>query len=120
MTINFKSDWGLNIVSALYFTRTIDFKVGKTYVFNAFFREKVFRAKVFVEEITTIKTKYGKKEVIVIVPIMKYGSLFSNEKSMKVYLSNDKYRVPMRVSVTLIFGSFIGNLVSGYPGEELK
>lgn len=79
-------------------------------------------AKIQAGELTTLKTADGVVDAWLIEPDMsKVGGVFSKSKNatLRVWLSADDRRVPLRFSSSVKVGSFHGVLVSHRRGEEL-
>ena len=85
----------------LYFARTMDLEVGKTYELNRYFRpdRNPVIVKVLREEEVTVPA--GKFKTIVIQPIIKSKGIFSEGGQANVWLSNDKDRVIVQMRVRL-------------------
>ncbi|WP_019990781.1 DUF3108 domain-containing protein [Rudanella lutea] len=97
-----------DVVSSYYFLRTIDFNrmpVGQIVEVPAFYDETVYNFKVRYRGKETIKTKFGKINVIRLNPVMPANGFFKDEESIKIWVSDDANKVPMKVEVELAIGS---------------
>ena len=90
----------------LYFVRTMDLEVGKTYTLNRYFRPDRNPVIVKVLRKETVKVPAGKFNTIVVQPIIKSKGIFSEGGKAEIWLSDDKDRVMVqmrvRVKVTTI------------------
>ena len=71
-------------------------------------------------EKTRLKTRDGKVSAWLLEPDMsKVGGVFrkSKDAKLRIWLSDDKYRVPLRFSSKVAVGSFHGVLVKHVPGQ---
>lgn len=103
-----------DMVSGYYYLRAIDFnkiEVGEVITINTFFddKEKPFKVKFVGREV--IKTKYGDVKALVLVPMMKKDSLFEEDNTLKVWLSDDLNKIPLK---------FQAKIYVGYLNVELK
>ncbi len=103
-----------DMVTGYYYLRSIDFnklKIGEIITIKTFFDEKEqpFRVKFTGREV--IKTKFGKVKSVVLVPIIEKDSLFEEDNTLKVWLSDDLNKVPLK---------FQAKIYVGYLRVELK
>lgn len=103
-----------DMVTGYYYLRSIDFdklEVGEIITIQTFFDEKEqpFRVKFTGREV--IKTKFGKVRSVVLVPIIEKDSLFEEDNTLKVWLSDDLNKVPLK---------FQAKIYVGYLRVELK
>ncbi|MFT6054647.1 MAG: hypothetical protein ACJAS3_003547 [Roseivirga sp.] len=101
------SDEMQDMVSGYYYLRAIDFdkiKEGEIITINTFFddKEKPFSIKFMGRE--TIKTKLGNIRALVLVPIMKKDKLFDEDNTLKVWLSDDLNKIPLKFQAKIFVG----------------
>lgn len=97
-----------DIVSGYFFFRQVDYnrmQEGTVMVLDAFFDNEQYKFKLRFAGRETIKTKYGKIRCLVLSPIMPENSFFDGEDAIKMWVSDDGNRVPIRVSAELAVGS---------------
>jgi hypothetical protein len=97
-----------DIVSGYYYIRTLDFnelKAGDMIVLDAFFDKKLYNFKIRVLGREMVKTRLGKIRSIVFAPIMPENSLFDGENSIKIWLSDDINKVPLKVKASMFVGA---------------
>lgn len=97
-----------DLVSGYYYLRTLDFtrlKEGDIIRLNAFFDKEVYDFKIRVVGREEVKTKLGVIRSIVISPIMPENSLFDGENSIRVWISDDINKVPLKIKAQMFVGA---------------
>lgn len=98
-----------DVVSSYYFLRTIDFNklaVGQVVEVPAFYDDTVYNMKVRYRGKETLKTKFGKINVIKLNPVLpSTKGFFKNDESIKIWVSDDTNKIPIKVEVELGIGS---------------
>ncbi|MDR0645556.1 MAG: DUF3108 domain-containing protein [Elusimicrobiota bacterium] len=111
--IKFNGDRVWDMLSSLYFVRSQELPLNETIYFDIVNVKKQYPLKVTVHGKETIKTKAGKFDCIVVEPAISGEGIFvSKGKSLKVWLTDDKYRMPVKMSVEVFIGSVHAELVS--------
>lgn len=98
----------LDIVGGYYFLRTLDYsklKEGDEIEVNGFFDEKVYDLKVKVLGREELKTKLGTFRSIIIAPRLPDNDFFSEGEPVKVWISDDKNKVPLKIKAELAVGA---------------
>lgn len=85
----------------LYYVRTMDLEVGKTYTLQRYFRPDRNPVIVRVLRKETVNVPAGKYNTIVIQPIIKSRGIFSEGGNAQIWLSDDKDRVMVQMRVSL-------------------
>ena len=102
----------LDILSSLYFVRSQPLEVGKDLVFDIVNREKKYPLLVKVLGKETVKTAAGKFNCWLVEPQLRGEGIFVVKgKSLKVWLSDDPYRMPVKMSVEVFIGSVSAELL---------
>ncbi len=99
-----------DILSCLYALRTFNLEVGKDEVFNVYADGKVYALKVIVHKIEKIKVPAGVFECFVVEPILKSEGLFRQKGKLKVWLTKDEHKLPVKMTSKVIIGSIGSNL----------
>ncbi len=97
-----------DIVSGYYYLRTLSFDTlvpGDIIKINAFFDDEVYNFSVRYVEKEELKTRLGKINAIVLSPIMPKNSLFDGENSIKVWISDDINKVPLKIKAEMFVGA---------------
>jgi Protein of unknown function (DUF3108) len=107
-----------DIVSGYYYIRSMDFtklRLNDTIKVLAFFENKNFDFRMKYLGKAKIDTDQGKFSAIVLSPIMPPNDLFSGENSVKLWISDDKNKIPLKCKTSTILGSIDVDLES-YSG----
>jgi Protein of unknown function (DUF3108) len=97
-----------DVVSGYYFLRTIDFskvKAGEAVSSNMFFDDEIYNMKVKFNGRGVVKTRFGKINVIKLNPILPPNNMFEGEDAIRIWVSDDKNRVPIRIEIDFSVGS---------------
>jgi hypothetical protein len=97
-----------DVVSGYYYLRMIDFskvKPGEVVSSNMFFDDEIYNMKVKYTGKGTIRTRFGKINVIKLNPMLPKNSMFEGEDAIRIWVSDDKNRVPIRIEVDFAVGS---------------
>lgn len=102
-----------DIISGYYFLRTIDFNRlpnGQIIELPAFYDDTVYNMKVRYRGKDVIKTKQGKINVLKLNPVLGDNALFKKDESIRIYVSDDANKVPVKAEVDLWVGSMVMDL----------
>ncbi|HSZ25351.1 MAG TPA: DUF3108 domain-containing protein [Cytophagaceae bacterium] len=97
-----------DIVSGAYYLRVIDYdklKINDVFEINSFFEDKLYNFKIRYKGREHIKTEFGKINAIRLAPIMPENGLFSGENSIRLWLSDDKNRLPLKIQAEMFVGA---------------
>ncbi|MFC3809599.1 DUF3108 domain-containing protein [Lacihabitans lacunae] len=109
-----------DVISGYYFLRTVDFSkfgIGHTISTPLFFDEELYQMKVRYNGKGTVDTKFGKIKVLKLNPILPKNDLFSGENAIRVWVSDDENRVPIKIEVDFSFGT-IDMELKNYKGVK--
>lgn len=102
----------LDILSALYYVRVQPLALGQNIIFDIINREEQYPLVVKVLKRETIKTAAGKFKCIVVEPQFRGEGIFvSKGKSLKVWLTDDKYKMPVKMKTEVFIGSVSAELL---------
>ena len=107
-----------DIISGYFFLRTLNFdKIAEGDVIEVptFFDGQVYKLRIRYVGKDVIKTKFGKTKVLRLNPLIPDNKLFKGEGAMKLWVSDDSNRIPLKVEVELMIGSLEMDLKS-YKG----
>jgi hypothetical protein len=106
-----------DIISCLYYTRSVlPLKPGASLTMNVYHDKKNRPVEVRVEEIETIGSRWGDMETARVLVIMPFHGLFMNQGNIRVWLTTDERRTPVRMKAKVILGSIVADLVDGFHG----
>ncbi|WP_221393128.1 DUF3108 domain-containing protein [Dyadobacter sp. NIV53] len=97
-----------DIVSGYFFLRTLNFdKIteGEVIEVPTFFDGEIYKLKIRYVGKDVIKTKFGKTRVLRLNPLIPDNKLFKGEGAMRLWVSDDANKIPLKVKVELVIGS---------------
>src|SRR5690606_16014836 len=95
-------------VSGFYYLRTLDqstLKVGEAISLPGFFDKKIYNIKLTFEGKDRVKSRIGTFDTFVFSPTMPGNKLFSGTNPVKVWITDDKNRIPIKITANLVVGS---------------
>ena len=99
------------ILSAFYLARTLDLKPGDTAFFNAIGGVKKYKLKIICHRKETINTALGKKNCLVIEPVIQGDGLFKAKGRLTIWLTDDEERLPVLMKSEIAVGSIKASLI---------
>jgi hypothetical protein len=97
-----------DVVSGYYFLRTIDFSkmnVGESVPITFFFEGEVYNMRLKYRGKEVVKTKFGRINTFKITPQLPKNNFFQDEESVKLWVTDDANKIPVRAEVELKIGS---------------
>lgn len=105
-----------DIISCLYYTRAVlPPEPGASLKMNVYHDKKNRPVEVLVEAIETIEGAWGKAETVRVLVIMPFHGLFMNQGNIRVWVTNDERKTPVRMKAKVVLGSIVADLVDGFP-----
>jgi hypothetical protein len=106
-----------DIISCLYYTRTVlPPNPGASLKMNVYHDKKNRPVEVRVEAIEIIEGAWGKAETVRVLVIMPFHGLFMNKGNIRVWVTTDERRTPLRMKAKVVLGSIVADLVDGLTG----
>jgi len=99
------------ILSAFYLARTLDLKPGDTAYFDAISGVKKYKLKVICHRKETINTALGKKDCLVIEPVIQGDGLFKAKGKLTIWLTDDAERLPVLMKSEIAIGSIKASII---------
>lgn len=100
-----------DVISGFYYLRTKGLDPDKTVFIDIFDSNKVLNAEVNVLGRESVKfAERGEIEAIIVKPILKSDGLFQNKGDIRIWLSNDENRVPLKVETKVSIGKVTAEL----------
>lgn len=96
-----------DVVSGVYYIRNISYnnlRIGDTIGIHAFLEEKMYDFKVKYLGKGMVDTKFGDIKCIKLSPIMEKNGLFENGNSIRLWLSDDKNKIPVKIEADMFVG----------------
>jgi len=106
-------------VSSFFRMRTLNFDVGNSLTFPVSDGKKTFLQRGEVVKKEKISTPFGPLDTFLIVPsAANLSGVFEKSKNprIRVWITADEQRIPVRIQVKVVVGSIIFDLVSFKPG----
>lgn len=101
-----------DMLSSLYYVRAQKLVPGTSIVFDIVNREKQYPLIVNVLNKETVKTPAGKFNCILVEPQIRGEGIFvSKGKSLKVWLTDDEYKMPVKMKTEVFIGSVSAELL---------
>lgn len=97
-------------ISGYFYLRTLDFsKLQPNDIIDVptFLESSVYKLKVKYRGKDNVKTKFGKIKALKLTPLMPDNQLFKGENSIRIWVSDDANKVPIKVEVDLWVGSMV-------------
>jgi hypothetical protein len=105
-----------DIISCLYYARTVlPMKPGASLAMNVYHDKKNRPVKVRVEDVEMVEGTWGKAETARLLVIMPFHGLFMNQGNIRVWITTDERRTPVRMKAKVVIGSIVADLVDGLP-----
>lgn len=102
-----------DVVSAFYFTRTLDFtnkRPGDKIRLQNFYKDRAYPLDVKYLGRQTVEVEAGRFDCIIVEPLVREGGLFKSEGRIIVWFSDDERKIPVKVSTKVLIGSIIAEL----------
>ncbi|MCE2708833.1 MAG: DUF3108 domain-containing protein [Bacteroidota bacterium] len=97
-----------DLVSGFYYLRTMDLsklRKGQEVRITGFFDKKIYNLKLIFEGNETLQTSLGTKETYIFSPQLPKNSLFRGEYPVKVWITKDANKIPVKIKADLFIGS---------------
>ncbi len=101
-----------DILSAFYYVRHQKLVPGKSLYLNITADGRNMYTEVAVHRKETVNTIFGKVECLVIEPKLAGEAVFKQTGRILIWLTNDRYKIPVKLESKVSFGSFTASLVS--------
>jgi hypothetical protein len=109
-----------DVLSAFYFIRTQDLKVGKSLFVDNHTDKKNYPLEVKVLKKERVKVPAGTFDCIVVEPILKASGIFQQKGSLTVWLTDDEIKMPVLMKSKVVIGSISTELINYRLGEVGK
>ncbi len=110
-------------VASFYRLRTLEFEVGKTLNFPVTDGKKCFIQKGEIFKKERITTPSGAFDAFVVVPsVTHFSGVFekSRDPTVRIWISDDENKIPVRIQIKVVVGSIIFDLVSIKHGKTIR
>jgi hypothetical protein len=108
-----------DILSALYFVRTLNFQVGDTLQINLHDVSKSYPLKVKVNRRERVKVPAGQFDCLVVEPFLESEGMFRSQGRIEIWLTDDERKIPVLMrSEIMIIGHIDARLAQYTPGKS--
>jgi hypothetical protein len=104
-----------DLVSGFYYLRTLNLsklKEGDVILIKGFFDKELYNIKLIYEGTEKLETKIGVKETYIFSPEIPSNKLFRGNYPVKVWITKDQNKIPVKIKANLFLGSLNLDLVS--------
>ena len=101
-----------DILSAFYYVRTRNLQPGRSVFVNIVADGRSMYTEVIVHRRETIDTIFGRKQCLVIEPKLAGEAVFKQSGRILIWLTDDQYKIPVKLDSAVTFGSFVATLQS--------
>ncbi|MEX2514114.1 MAG: DUF3108 domain-containing protein [Cyclobacteriaceae bacterium] len=104
-----------DIVSGYYLLRTMNLQSlqnGDVVTIPGFFDKKIYNLKLIYEGQENISTDIGNFNTHVFSPEMPRNKLFRGKRPIKVWITDDENRIPVKIKASLVVGSLTMDIIS--------
>lgn len=98
----------MDMVSGYAYLRFISYdklKINDTIKVSGMHEDKIYKMKIVYRGKSRVKTKFGKVYAHVISPVMPENKLFDGENSIRVWLSDDGNKIPLKIQADMFVGA---------------
>ncbi|MBI4536866.1 MAG: DUF3108 domain-containing protein [candidate division NC10 bacterium] len=106
----------LDELCVLYYVRNIPLSVGKTVHAKVFASKKNWELEVKVLGRETLETVLGRRDTLVVEPLLKFEGIFQRKGRLIVWMTDDALRVPVLTKSEIKIGSFMATLTRRVTG----
>jgi len=110
-----------DMVSGYYYLRLLNFdtlKPGDIINLDGFLENEVFNFDIRYVGKDKVKTRLGLINALVLSPIMPENTLFDGENSIRIWISDDRNKVPLKVKASMFLGAVEINIRTYKPGKR--
>ncbi|MFC3417204.1 DUF3108 domain-containing protein [Algoriphagus hitonicola] len=104
-----------DLVSGFYYLRSLDLrdiKAGDYVTIKGFFDKEIYNIKLIFEGTERIKTELGEKDTFIFSPQVPKNKLFRGEYPVKVWVTQDQNKIPVKIKANLFLGSLNFDIIS--------
>lgn len=111
-----------DMLSGYIYLRTVDFtslEKNDTISIPGFYDDEIYSFRMRYLGKEEIKTKFGRINALKIAPVMPDNSVFDGENSILAWLSDDEFKIPLKIKAKMFVGSMEVDVkeVSGFGGR---
>ena len=100
-------------LSCIYFVRSSDLVLGRSLFIDIYDCKRLWNTEVQVVRREEISTPLGRFKTIVVKPLLKSEGFFARTGDVTVWLTDDRLRIPVKMTTKVKLGSITATLVGG-------
>ncbi len=100
-----------DVLSSFYYVRLLSLEPGKSQYLVNHEKKKVYNLRVVVHKRETIEVEAGTFRCIVVEPMIEGEGLFKKKGSLKIWLTDDRLRLPVQMTSKIIVGHITSELI---------
>ncbi len=108
-----------NVISAIYYLRTFDLKVGDVYKVPLAHRGKNLDMTVVVEKKDVVRAGSERFKTLVLVPTFELDGAFKQVGDIRIWLTDDDQKLPIQIQAKIRIGTIHANLKKISRGQRL-
>jgi len=108
-----------DVLSAFYYVRNLDLKVGEVYKVPAHSSRRTYDLDVIIHGKERVEVTAGTWDCFVVEPVIVGDGLFKHEGKLTLYISDDAQRIPVLIKTKVPVGSIDVELTDYRPGTPL-
>ena len=103
-----------DVLSAFYYVRNQDLKPGQRLRVNITSDGRSMASDVIVHKREKLSTIFGSINCLVIEPKLAGGAVFKQSGKITIWVTDDQYKIPVKMESAVSFGSFVAILKEAY------
>jgi hypothetical protein len=112
------AEFSMDMAAVTFRVRNEALAVGAEYELPVFTGRKSFTLRAIVEDIETLSTPLGDKEVFRVRVVTDFSGKLAAKSDLRAFFTTDARHVPVRVEAEFLFGTVAGDLVAYEPGRD--
>jgi len=103
-------EFTLDILSAMYYMRTLKMEVGKTITVNVLDNDKLYPLDLEIIRKERVVVKAGMFDCFLVEPKLQSGGLFKNKGRISVWVTDDHRKIPVLIKSKALIGAIVVEL----------
>ena len=99
-----------DILAAFYYVRNQDLKVGESVFLTTHDEKKIYELEIKVYKEEILEVQAGKFHCLLMEPLLKGEGIFQQKGRLKVWMTNDIFKIPVQMTSEIIVGHITSEL----------
>jgi len=100
-----------DVLTAFYFIRSRPLRVGHSFIVTAHEMQKVYNLEIKIYRKEIVDTEAGKFRCLLIEPLLKGEGIFKRKGRLKIWLTDDAYKIPVQMTSKVVVGHITTELI---------